>query len=103
MGAGAIVTKDVPPNVVVAGNPAKIVKELDQTAKMKSREDMFSDPKEMDDLYSKSDFNDDDGVRVGELQNKYEEMDGWNAESDAASLLSQLGVSEDLHLSLIHI
>jgi acyl-[acyl carrier protein]--UDP-N-acetylglucosamine O-acyltransferase len=51
VGAGTIVTKDVPPNVVVAGNPAKIVKELDQTAKMKSREDMFSDPKEMDDLY----------------------------------------------------
>ena len=51
VGAGAIVTKDVPPNVIVAGNPAKIVKELDQTAKMKSREDMFSDPKEMDDLY----------------------------------------------------
>ena len=51
----------------------------------------------MDDLYSKSDFNDDDGVRVGELQNSYEEMDGWNAESDAASLLSQLGVNEELH------
>ena len=51
VGAGAIVTKDVPPNVVVAGTPAKIVKELDQTSKMKSREDMFSDPKEMDDLY----------------------------------------------------
>ena len=58
---------------------------------------LFEIKKEMDDLYSKSDFNDDDGVRVGELQNKYEEMDGWNAESDAASLLSQLGVSEDLH------
>ena len=51
----------------------------------------------MDDLYAKSDFNDDDGVKVGELQNRYEEMDGWNAESDAASLLSQLGVNEELH------
>ena len=58
---------------------------------------LYDIKKEMDDLYAKSDFNDDDGVRVGELQNRYEEMDGWNAESDAASLLSQLGVNEDLH------
>ena len=58
---------------------------------------LYEIKKEMDDLYSKTDFNDDDGVRVGELQNRYEEMDGWNAESDAASLLSQLGVNENLH------
>ena len=58
---------------------------------------LYQIKKEMDDLYSKSDFNDNDGVRVGELQNSYEEMDGWNAESDAASLLSQLGVNEELH------
>ncbi len=58
---------------------------------------LYEIKKEMDDLYAKSDFNDDDGVRVGELQNRYEEMDGWNAESDAASLLSQLGVNESLH------
>ena len=59
--------------------------------------DLYDIKKEMDDLYAKSDFNDDDGVKVGELQNRYEEMDGWNAESDAASLLSQLGVNEELH------
>jgi ATPase subunit of ABC transporter with duplicated ATPase domains len=59
--------------------------------------DLYEIKKEMDDLYAKSDFNDDDGVKVGELQNRYEEMDGWNAESDAASLLSQLGVNEELH------
>ena len=58
---------------------------------------LYQIKKEMDDLYTKSDFNDDDGVKVGELQNSYEEMDGWNAESDAASLLSQLGVNEELH------
>ena len=58
---------------------------------------LYEIKKEMDDLYSKTDFNDEDGVRVGELQNRYEEMDGWNAESDAASLLSQLGVNENLH------
>jgi ATPase subunit of ABC transporter with duplicated ATPase domains len=59
--------------------------------------ELYEIKKEMDDLYSKSDFNDNDGVRVGELQNKFEEMDGWNAESDAASLLSQLGVNENFH------
>ena len=61
------------------------------------KKDLYDIKKEMDDLYAKSDFNDDDGVKVGELQNRYEEMDGWNAESDAASLLSQLGVNEELH------
>ncbi len=63
--------------------------------------ELYEIKKEMDDLYSKSDFSDADGVRVGELQNKFEEMDGWNAESDAASLLSQLGVNEDLHYNMM--
>ena len=63
--------------------------------------ELYQIKKEMDDLYSKSDFSDNDGVRVGELQNKFEEMDGWNAESDAASLLSQLGVNEDLHYNMM--
>ena len=43
--------KDVPANVIVAGNPAQIVKELDQNEKIISRADMFSSPKELDDLY----------------------------------------------------
>ena len=63
--------------------------------------ELYEIKKEMDDLYSKSDFSDADGVRVGELQNKFEEMNGWNAESDAASLLSQLGVNEDLHYNMM--
>ena len=58
---------------------------------------LYKIKKEMDDLYAKTNFSDSDGVRVGELQNQFEEMDGWNAESDAASLLSQLGVGERLH------
>ena len=58
---------------------------------------LYKIKKEMDDLYAKTNFSDSDGVRVGELQNQFEEMDGWNAESDAASLLSQLGVGESLH------
>lgn len=59
--------------------------------------ELYDIKNEMDKLYSKEDFNDNDGVRVGELQDRYEELNGWNAESDAASLLSQLGVSEDHH------
>ena len=53
---------------------------------------------EMENIYSKSDFSDNDGERVGELQAIYEEKGGWNAESDAATLLSNLGVHESLHL-----
>ena len=51
VGSGSVVVKDVPDNVVVAGNPAKIVKELEKDKKMISRAEMFSTPKELDDLY----------------------------------------------------
>ena len=56
----------------------------------------------MESIYSKSDFSDKDGERVGELQAIYEEKGGWNAESDAATLLSNLGVAESLHLKLMN-
>ena len=56
---------------------------------------------EMDCLYAKDDFSDTDGERVGVLQVAYEEMDGWNAESEAAALLSNLGIPEKLHNSLM--
>lgn len=62
---------------------------------------LFKIKKQIDDLYAKSDFSDSDGVRVGELQIEFEEMDGWNAESDAASLLSNLEIPEHLHHSLM--
>ena len=52
-------------------------------------------------LYAKPDFSDEDGIRVSELEEKFAEMEGWNAESDAASLLSGLGIAEDLHYSLM--
>ena len=48
-------------------------------------------------LYAKTDFSDEDGIRAGELEERFAEMDGWNAESDAASLLSGLGIAEALH------
>ena len=55
----------------------------------------------MDDLYAKPDFSDKDSDRVGELQIKYEEMNGWNAESDAATLLSNLDIHEEHHYTLM--
>lgn len=62
---------------------------------------LYAIKKEMDDLYAKPDFSDADSERVGELQIKFEEMNGWNADSDAAALLSNLGISEDLHYSIM--
>ena len=52
-------------------------------------------------LYAKEDFTDEDGLKVSELEEKFAELDGWNAESDAANLLSGLGIKEDLHYSLM--
>ncbi len=55
--------------------------------------------KEMDDLYA--DYSDENAERIGELQMQFDEMNGWNAESDAAALLSNLGISEDMHYTLM--
>lgn len=52
---------------------------------------------EKDALYAKPDFSDEDGIKASELEEKFAAMDGWNAESDAAALLSGLGIKEDLH------
>ncbi|MBT5393275.1 MAG: ATP-binding cassette domain-containing protein [Flavobacteriaceae bacterium] len=59
--------------------------------------DLFSIKKEMDEIYANPDFSDKDSDRVGVLQLKYEEMDGWNAESSAAALLSNLDIKEEHH------
>ena len=48
-------------------------------------------------IYAKEDFSDEDGLRASELEEKFAEMEGWNAESDAAALLSGLGIEEALH------
>ena len=53
--------------------------------------------KQREALYAKPDFSDEDGLKVSELEEKFAELDGWNAESDAATLLSGLGISEDKH------
>ena len=52
-------------------------------------------------LYAKEDFSDADGIRASELEERFAELEGWNAESDAAALLSGLGIKEDLHYSLM--
>jgi len=52
---------------------------------------------EKDAIYLKEDFTEEDGIKASELEAEFAEMDGWNAESDAASMLSGLGITEDLH------
>ena len=64
---------------------------------MMGNKELFSVKKEMDDTYLKEDFSDKDGERVGELQVIFEAMNGWNAASDAASMLSNLGTTEEFH------
>jgi len=58
---------------------------------------LYSIMKEKDAIYAKPDFNDDDGMRAAELEGEFAELDGWQAESDAAELLIGLGISRDLH------
>ncbi len=57
--------------------------------------------KQREALYAKEDFTDEDGLKVSELEEKFAELDGWNAESDAAALLSGLGIKEDKHYQLM--
>jgi len=56
---------------------------------------------EKDNIYLKEDFSDADGIRASELEDKFAELGGWNAESDAAALLSGLGIKEELHYQLM--
>ena len=57
--------------------------------------------KEKDAIYAKEDFSDEDGIRASELEGEFAEMDGWNAESDAAMLLNGLGIDTDLHYTVM--
>jgi ATPase subunit of ABC transporter with duplicated ATPase domains len=60
---------------------------------------LFAVKSEMDALYA--DYTDENANRIGELQVQFEEMNGWNAESDAGSMLSNLGISSDMHYTLM--
>ena len=57
--------------------------------------------KEKDAIYAKEDFSDEDGIRASELEGEFAEMDGWEAESNAAQLLNGLGIDTDLHYALM--
>ena len=58
---------------------------------------MWTVMQERDAIYAKADFTEEDGIRAGELEGEFGEMGGYTAESDAAALLSDLGVKESLH------
>ena len=62
---------------------------------------LFEIKEEMDSLYAKEDFSDEDGIKAGELGVIYDEMGGWNSEADAQTLLSNVGISEDMHYQLM--
>jgi len=66
-------------------------------AVMKGHSQMWSIMQEKDAIYAKADFSDKDGMKAAELEEKFADMDGWNAESDAATLLSDLGIKEEFH------
>ncbi|MDR1877823.1 MAG: ATP-binding cassette domain-containing protein [Flavobacteriaceae bacterium] len=68
---------------------------------MRGNQKLFHIKEEMDALYAKPDFSDEDGVKAGELGAIYEEMGGWNAESDAGTLLSNLGIKDDVHYKMM--
>lgn len=68
---------------------------------MMGDEKLYGIMKEKDAIYMKEDFSDADGERAGELESLFAEMDGWNAESNAATLLSNLGIKEEQHHKLL--
>lgn len=68
---------------------------------MRGNSVLFDIMEKKDALYAKEDFTEEDGLKAGELEGIFAEMDGWNAESDAATMLSNLGIKEDLHHKLL--
>jgi len=68
---------------------------------MMGNKKLYDTKNEMDAIYAKEDFSEADGVKAGELGAEFEEMGGWNAESNAATLLSSLGIKEDMHYTLM--
>ena len=70
-------------------------------AVMKGHSKLWEIIKEKDALYAKPDFSDEDGMRAAELEAEFADMEGWNAESDAANFLSGLGIKEEFHYTLM--
>ncbi|MCD0489426.1 ATP-binding cassette domain-containing protein [Pedobacter sp. MC2016-14] len=68
---------------------------------MMGHKELYDIMKEKDAIYLKEDFSDKDGERAGELENRFAEMDGWNMESNAATMLSNLGIKEEHHYKMV--
>ena len=68
---------------------------------IQGHQELWKVMKEKDAIYLKPDFSEADGIKASELEGKFADMDGWNAESDAATLLSGLGIAEDCHSQLV--
>ncbi len=68
---------------------------------MKGHSQLWEIMQEKNAIYAKPDFSDKDGMKAAELEEKFADMDGWNAESDAATLLSDLGIKEEFHHMLM--
>ncbi|MCK9199423.1 MAG: ATP-binding cassette domain-containing protein, partial [Bacilli bacterium] len=68
---------------------------------MQGHEELWKVMQEKDAIYSKTEFTEEDGIKAAELEESFANMDGWNAESDAASLLSGLGIAEEYHHTLM--
>ena len=108
-----VLSKDLEPDagqVIIPENETLYMLKQDQFAYddytvlntvIMGNEKLYKIMTEKDALYQKADFNEADGIRAGDLEAQFAEMDGWNAESDAASLLNGLGVDGALHNSLM--
>ncbi|REC49140.1 ABC-F family ATP-binding cassette domain-containing protein [Chryseobacterium pennipullorum] len=70
-------------------------------AVLRGNKKLYEIKEEMDALYAKEDFSDEDGIKAGELGVIYDEMGGWTAESDAQTMLSNVGISDDMHWQLM--
>ena len=68
---------------------------------LRGNKKLFEIKEEMDALYAKEDFSDEDGIKAGELGVIYDEMGGWNAESDAQTMLSNVGIPDDMHYQMM--
>ncbi|EJL76091.1 ABC-F family ATP-binding cassette domain-containing protein [Chryseobacterium populi] len=70
-------------------------------AVLRGNKKLFEIKEEMDALYAKEDFSDEDGIKAGELGVIYDEMGGWNSESDAQTMLSNVGIKDDMHYQMM--
>ncbi|KMQ63540.1 ABC transporter ATP-binding protein [Chryseobacterium sp. BLS98] len=70
-------------------------------AVLRGNKKLFEIKEEMDSLYAKEDFSDEDGIKAGELGVIYDEMGGWTAESDAQTMLSNVGIKDDMHWQMM--